>query len=171
MMTYARNINSLLSTKKFSRTLHKFSSPRPEVMISNNSGLFVTLQSLFEHGHHIHPKLIVYATEHWIEKVHPNYLSLDWGQTPRALPRFARQIFLSLYKNHSHDKPVTWLQYQTLREQIIADLIKQGITVIRAEPKVTIKLNNYHITSEGFPTLTLSHDTHFYNTYKTFLCT
>jgi hypothetical protein len=90
------------------RQLRLFSKPRHEVIIANNSGLFFTLASLKMHGMHAHPHLRVIAAPFWLDISHTDYDDLNWGQTPRGLPWYARHEFQEIYPRHSENEFIKW---------------------------------------------------------------
>jgi hypothetical protein len=95
------------------KELHDFPTPRPELVIANNSGLFLALDSLKqENGTRKHPDLTCIIPDFWLDHVHSDYHGLDWGQSLSGFPLFAQALFRDIYPHQRADIYVTWKQYE-----------------------------------------------------------
>lgn len=146
-----------------------------EVVLANNAGLFGTYWSLMNHDHDDHKKVTVIQLPFWLDKVHPQYHSLDWGQTTLGFHRFIRGILKILHPNFPSDKYVTWkmileakafvieqikkcpdIQYQDLSDYDIDALYENQFSVVSEE-------NQFSFKHKQNTLLSLPRDSFFYN--------
>lgn len=150
----------------FNRQLRLFNPTRPEIVIANNSGIFFSLASLKYHGKSSHPNLRIILPEFWLDKVHSDYDGLDWGQTIRGIPWYARQEFFEIYPNHEADKLITWKQYKELRKYVIEKLISSGIPLLHGTPSIMKNNDNSYNISIGTEKFHSPSNTYFYNVFR-----
>lgn len=153
------------------RELHKFVSPRPEIVIGNNTALFATLHGLKKHGVESHPDVTIIYPPFWLDEINADYYSEHWGQTIYGLPRIARELFKPLYAEYEEHEFIKWYQYQKLREKVVEILetvyqvpIYYGIPTIENISKDTITISV--ATNDGPLVIEKPISTHFYSWYR-----
>ena len=147
--------------------LHNFATPRTEVVIANNSGLFFTLATIKKHGKAKHPDVYLVKPDFWLDWLHSDYYDLDWGQSPRGLPWFVRNEFYKVYPHHPEDKAISWHQFQELRKQILSELYGLGVKIHTGVPTIADKGHYYRFaTNEGSFCLSKTDNFHVYNSLR-----
>jgi len=150
-ITTPRLFNSTVKpSSPITAELHNFANPRTELVIANNSGLFFMLAALKKHGKAKHPDIYLAKPDFWLDWLHVDYYDLDWGQSPRGLPWFARNEFYKVYPHHPEDKTITWHQFQELRKHILSELYGLGVKIHTGVPNITDRSSYYRVdTLEG----------------------
>lgn len=146
--------------------LHKKYHELSQIILTSNSGLFDAWRSI---KYHLikdglrHSDVTIILTPFWLDKVHSDYYSLPWGQSPSQLPLFFREEFFEIFPKHPINEKITWGQYITLREYIIKKLLDHVQLYRTSSTEIEIKknLDEYLIKFDSH-TLRVSKTSHFY---------
>ena len=112
-------------TRKFHNPLHIPKGVDEMVVLGNNSILFTATAVLNQFGRKPYPRITWIYPTFWLDRVHSDYMDLDWGQTIYGMPNDFRKTFMRYRPNYPETKFIQWHEFQEARMRAIEELQSQ----------------------------------------------
>jgi hypothetical protein len=135
-------------TRKFHNPLHIPKGVDEMVVFGNNSILFTATAVLNQFGRKAYPKITWVYPTFWLDRVHPDYMGLDWGQTIYGMPNDFRKTFMRYRPHYPETKFIEWREFQETRMRAVEELQQQpNLHFHEGEPTAIVdRGNSYEIT-------------------------